>query len=157
MRKARGELGKAEAVQEFLGALAPLRAGLAVDFRPQHHVFDDRAPRQQQILLQHEGDVRVGAFDRLAVDEGGALARRIKAGADVEQRALTAAARADQRHHLGVADRQAHAGDRGDAAACRIGKAHRDVSVLETCRSRHPCSQPAGALCGLGRASILGS
>jgi hypothetical protein len=45
-----------------------------------------------------------------------------------------------QRHHFAVRDPQIHVGNRREPAARGIGKAHRDVAIFETGRSRHPQS-----------------
>jgi hypothetical protein len=99
---------------------------------PEHHVLEDRAPRQQQILLQHEGDLRVRPRDALAVDKGRTFARRGQAGADIQERAFAATARPDQRNDFAVADRKADITDGGErAAAAAVGKTHRDIAVFE--------------------------
>jgi len=77
-----------------------------------------------------DGEVAPG--DALAIDERRAGARRHEARSDVEERALAAAARPDQRHHLAVADRKAHLADRRKrflAAARR--EMHRYIAVFE--------------------------
>ena len=76
MRIVLGEFGELEVFQQRLRAPPALGRRHALDFDAEHHVLVDRAPRQQQVLLQHEGDMGVRAFDALAVDEGFALARR---------------------------------------------------------------------------------
>jgi hypothetical protein len=71
--------------------------------------------------------------DALAIHEGGALARPVQAGADVEQRALAAPARADQRHHLAVVEREADVANGSDPRPPGISReAHRDIAIFET-------------------------
>src|SRR3546814_10566165 len=65
-------------------------------------ILADGAPGQQQVLLQHEGDMAVRLYHQFAVDMHLALRRRVEAGAHVQQGALAAARRADQRDDLAV-------------------------------------------------------
>ena len=51
-------------------------AGPAADLQSERHVGERGPPGQQQILLQHEGDVSIRAFHPLAIDESRAFARR---------------------------------------------------------------------------------
>ena len=95
MGKMIGEIRQAALLQQRLGDLAPLRARHAADLQPDLDVLADRAPRQKQVLLQHEGDVFVRLRHLFAVDENLAFGRRIKTRPHVEQRAL-AAARTDR-------------------------------------------------------------
>src|SRR4051812_12712913 len=131
-----GEFRELEIFQERLSAPSPLRSRYTLDFDAEHHVLDDGPPRQQQVLLQHEGDMGVRPFDTLAVDEGLALARRGQSRADVEQGRLAAAARPDQRHHLAVADRDADARYGGEGPGA-LREPHRDVAVFEADQVRH--------------------
>ncbi len=78
MRVALGEFAKLEGIEKFAGLLSAVRRVELSDFGAQHHVLLDRAPGQQQILLQHEGDMVVRALDPLAVHERIADTRRIE-------------------------------------------------------------------------------
>ncbi len=98
-------------VERPLAALAPRHA---LDFLAELDILDDRPPRQQKVLLQHEGDMAIGPGDELAVDPDLPRRYRIEARAHVEQRALATARWPDQRHHLAVGDRQADALDGHD-------------------------------------------
>jgi cell division protein FtsN len=69
--------------------------------------MDDRAPGQQQILLQHEADMRARPQHRLATERYNAVARVIKTGDEVENGALAATRRTDNRDEFPVADRKA--------------------------------------------------
>ena len=78
MRVALGEFAKLEGIEKFAGFLSAVRRVELSDFGTQHHVLLDRAPGQQQILLQHEGDMVVRALDPLAIHERIADTRRIE-------------------------------------------------------------------------------
>jgi hypothetical protein len=83
--------------------------------------------------------VPVGPGDQLAVDED--LPRRcgVEARAHVQQGALAAARRPDQRDHLAVGDRQGHAFDGDDGTTLpRVGEALGDVAEFEA-RRHAPC------------------
>ncbi len=71
-----GKFGEVEIFEQRLRALPALGRRNALDLDAEHDVLGDGAPRQQQILLQHEGDMGIRPGDALAVDEGFALARR---------------------------------------------------------------------------------
>ena len=131
MRIVIGEFAEVERVEQRPGALLPLGQGHSLDLDAELHVLGDGAPRQQQVLLQHEGDVRVRSFDALTVDERFAFARRIEPRADVEQRGLAAAARPDQRDDLAVAHGQAHLLHGCEAFARLFDKPHGHVAVFE--------------------------
>ena len=99
-----GKFREIEIRQKLLGAPAALGSRHAVNLDAEHDVFGDGPPRQQQILLQHEGDVRLRACDNLTIDEGLTLAWRGEPGTDIQKRAFATAARPDQRDHFTVAD-----------------------------------------------------
>src|SRR4029079_14333589 len=68
-------------------------------------VLDDRAPGKQRILLKHEGNVTgQGPAHRLALDLDRPGGRRQQTADHVEQRALAAAARADQAEQFAAHD-----------------------------------------------------
>ena len=83
---------------------APLGAGDAADLKTKLNIFANGPPWQKQILLQHERHVRIRLRNALAIDIDLALSGWIKAGAHVEQRALPASGRSDQRDNLTVCD-----------------------------------------------------
>jgi hypothetical protein len=75
----------------------------------EHHaeldVLDDRTPGEQRVLLEDEGDVaRQRPCYLLAVDLDRPGRRRQQTADHVEQRALAAAARADQAEQLAAHD-----------------------------------------------------
>jgi len=80
-----GELGQVEVFQQRVRALFAFWQGKALDLDAEHHVLEHGTPRQQQILLQHEGNMGVWTLHALAVHEGLALARRVETRADIEQ------------------------------------------------------------------------
>jgi hypothetical protein len=104
MRIVPGEIEKMEVFQQRLRAPLALRQREPLDFDAEHHVLEHGAPGQQQVLLQHEGDVRVRAFHALAVDEGLTFARRAETRTDVEEGRFSATAGTDERDHLAVTD-----------------------------------------------------
>src|SRR3954447_12594273 len=126
-----GELEQVEIFQQGLRAPPALGEGQPLDFDAEHHVLEHGAPGQQQILLQHEGDVSIRAFHPLAADEGLAFARRTEARTDVEKGRLSAAAGTDERDHLAVTDRKTHTLDGGEAFPGAFHETHGDVAVFE--------------------------
>src|SRR5262249_52293797 len=86
--------------------LAPLGSWPLANLQAELDILADRAPGQQQILLQHEGDMAVRSLDRLAVDEDLAHTWPVEPGGEIEERALAASAGTDQRHHLAILDLQ---------------------------------------------------
>ena len=58
----------------------------------------DGTPGQQQVLLQHEADARIGAFDRHLIKQDAALARPVEAG----DKAATEAAFARAAHVVDI-------------------------------------------------------
>ncbi len=87
------EVALREQRRRFLAALGRRHAA---ELEAELGVLADGAPGKQQILLQHEGDVRVRAGDGLAGHADVAAGGEIEARAHVEQRRLAAAARADE-------------------------------------------------------------
>jgi hypothetical protein len=99
-----GKFRQIEIRKKLLGAPAALGSRDALNLDAEHDVFGDGPPGQQEILLQHEGDVSLRARDSFAVDEGFAFTRRSEAGADIQKRALAAAARPYEGDHFAVPD-----------------------------------------------------
>ena len=85
------EVGQPAPGQQLECALPPLASRQALDLLPELDVLDDGAPGQQEVLLQHEGDVPVGPCNQLAVDMDLARRRRIEARAHVQEGALATA------------------------------------------------------------------
>src|SRR5262249_28514606 len=132
MRIMTGKFRKLEIFKKRLRAAFALLCWEALNFDAEHDVLGDGAPRQKQVLLQHKGDVGVGAGDALAVDECSAFARRCQARPDIEERALAAAGRTDERYDLRIVNGEAHpAHGRKRALPLGIHETHRDVAVFE--------------------------
>ena len=90
-------------------------------------VAEHRAPRQQRMALKDHGAVEAGAFDRLPVDDDGALARLVEPGQNVQHRGLAAAGMADHAAEFAARHREPEVLEHRDlAAACaRIALADR--------------------------------
>src|SRR5262249_59063032 len=95
---------------EMIGAqrlerdLAPLCRWPFANLQPEFDVFANRAPGEQQVLLQHEGNMAVWPADELTVDEHLADGRLVEPRRQVEQRALATPARSNQGNHFAILD-----------------------------------------------------
>jgi hypothetical protein len=98
------EAAEAGQLEQVAGGLAVLAHVAAQHLDGEEHVVEDGAPRQQDRMLEDEADVGEGLAHRLAVDGDGAARGRREPGHQLEQRALAAAAGADQRDELVVGD-----------------------------------------------------
>ena len=67
-----------------------------LDLHTENDVVEHRAPRQQQVLLQHVADAADGAGGVDALDEHAAAGRLQQSGDDVENGGFAAAGGADQ-------------------------------------------------------------
>jgi hypothetical protein len=114
--------------QQGLCLFTPLYGGNPSDLEPELGVLADRAPRQQQILLQHERDLRARPGDALAGDADLSGARQVQPRAHVEQGRLAAAAWPDERDHFALVDRQVHVAHRLDR---RFGRAPRREDLAD--------------------------
>src|SRR5262249_26256789 len=76
----------------------------AQHFGGQHHVLEDAAPGQQDRALEHHADVAPRAADRLAVENDMAGLVIEQAGENAQQRALAAAAGADDGDEAALLD-----------------------------------------------------
>src|SRR5580704_8053500 len=104
-----GKLLEAEIREECLRAPPAFRERGALNLEAKHDIRRDIAPRQQQILLQHEGNVRTWTLNADAVDESFAFTRLREARSDIEERTFAATARADQRDDFAIAHGEADA------------------------------------------------
>src|SRR6185312_826995 len=86
-------------------------------FKLKFDVADDAAPRQQRRLLKNDADVGCRAVYQPPGDMHGAAGRIDKPGDDPHQRALAAAAWADDRDELAVRQGQVYAVERPDDAS----------------------------------------
>ena len=110
---------------------------LGLGLRGAEHLVDgdrdvavDGQPRQQRVVLEHDGAVGPGFVDDLAFEEDLAICRFQQAAQDVEQGRLAASRMADQRHELALIDAQVHVAQhfRRHLAAA---EAHADLFELE--------------------------
>ena len=99
------ELTQAIAGEQRGRALARLCHVGALDFGAEHRIFEDRAPLEQVVLLQHVADLAARTGDGLAVHQHRAVGRHEDAGNQRQQRALAAAALSDDRNELAWCDR----------------------------------------------------
>ena len=107
----------------------------------------DGQPRQQRVVLEHDGTVGARVVDHLAFEEDLAAGRLQQAAQDVEQGRLAASRMADQRDELALLDAQVHVAQhfRRHLAAA---EAHADLFELEIGLSGHgDCSYCAEAPC----------
>jgi hypothetical protein len=72
-----------ETCKKFVGTTAAISSRMPLDLHPEHHVFTNCAPGQQEVLLQHEGYVRAWSFDSFAVYKRLPSARSVKARSDI--------------------------------------------------------------------------
>ena len=102
----------------------------ALDLGAEHGVLQDGAPLEQVVLLQHVADLAGRPGDRRAVDQHGAVGRLEDAGDQRQQRALAAAALADDGDELARRDRERDVLERlGLALEAEIAQA--DVAQLD--------------------------
>ena len=110
--KAVREFRDTAAAQLALRALAPLGLAHRPRFEAELDVLLDAAPRQQQVLLQHEADVGARPVDRASVEPQAAFRRTIEAGDEIQDRALAASRGADDRDELARLQREGQFLDR---------------------------------------------
>ncbi len=94
------ELAQPVTGQQPGGSFARLAHVHALDFSAKHRILQNCPPFEQIILLQHVADFAIGAANRPAIDQHLALRRREYSGDQGQQRALTAAAGADDGDEL---------------------------------------------------------
>src|SRR5262245_40503317 len=97
-----GELPQADLAEKLFRLPSPLLAGYAPELEPERDVVDRRAPRKQRRLLEDQRAIRIGAGDGRAVVDDRPARWHLQAGQQHEQRALAAAARADDHDELSV-------------------------------------------------------
>ena len=88
-----------------MGELPGLRSGHAAHLEAEQHILKDGAPRKQQVLLHHVTNVAAKALGRLSVEKDFARVRLEQPRDNIENRGLSASARADDAekvlvHHL---------------------------------------------------------
>src|SRR5580704_2699607 len=99
-RPCRLETAEPEALEQRAGALTSGGPADARELQPDRHVVDRPPPRQQPVVLRHEGARAEPVLVRAAVDQDLAGGRGLESGEDLEQRALAATARADHGDEL---------------------------------------------------------
>src|SRR3984957_14362401 len=96
-----GEIREPDRIERVLGALLALGLAHALEHHAELDVLDHRAPREQRVLLEHEGDLlRHRSAHPLVADLDRAGGRLHQSAHDAEKRALAAAARPDQAQEL---------------------------------------------------------
>jgi hypothetical protein len=111
------EAGQADHLDVFARDGFEHRAVALLDLDRHHHVLDDGAPGQENRRLEHDAELAARSAQLLAVHPdlaGGAIE---DAGQDLQQRALAAAARADDADERALADGQVDGGQRVDVVA----------------------------------------
>jgi hypothetical protein len=119
------EAREPDQLQQVLGALqiALTRQPLHVD--RQHDVAENRTPRQQQRILEHDPDIAVRFCHSLALDQNLAGRGREQSGDHLEQRGLATAGRADHDKELTVIDVKVEGPQRRHVAVARpVGLRH---------------------------------
>ena len=127
---------------------AAARSGLATPWNvmPSSMFSMHGVPREQGVFLEHESDVaRQRAAHRLAQHLDAAGARRHQAADDIEERALAAAARADQAQKLAARDIERSVGQRPhEALLALLAELMGNAANLDRGLSRrHPVTQCA--------------
>src|SRR5205085_6782578 len=112
-----------------------LRLGNALFLEPVADVPGDGSPREERVALEDDAAVGPGPRDRRAVQQDPAGARRQEAADEIEQRALAAAARADDGDEFLAGDREVYRLQRADRGRA-LAVAHRDTANVESIR-RH--------------------
>ena len=138
-----GEVAEVVTLEQRVAAAQALLALDTLDLLAQLDVLDDAAPGQQQVLLQHEGDVQARSRDLRAVEQHRAALGAGEAGGEIEQRALAATARADDGNHLAVRHRERHVADRHQRRALSAARRvfHRHSHELEAAGAGHGCAR----------------
>ena len=108
------ETDGAEIVERDVATL-PLADALALE--AELHVFEHRQPREERVVLKHHSPVDVRSENRLVADERPALGWLDESRQDVEECALAATGRTDQRNELSRRDVEVDGGDRFDQIA----------------------------------------
>ena len=106
------ELAEPVAGEQRSRAFARLGHVGALDFGAQHRVLENGAPLEQIILLQHVADLAARAGHQLAVEKHSAAGRHEDAGDQRQQRALAAAALADDRDEFAGCNRDRDVAER---------------------------------------------
>jgi hypothetical protein len=111
------EAGEPDEPQVGTRARLELDPVAPLDLDRQHHVLEHVAPRQQDRRLEDDADVAARPVDRALAEAHVTRRAAQDPGEDLEERALPAAARADDGHELAVADVEADVLQRLDVPA----------------------------------------
>ena len=79
------EPAQPDLLDDLRRAVAVVGGGLSPRLGSEHHVFQNRQPRKERRLLEHDGAARRWVDDLLACDPHGALRRAVEAGDHIEQ------------------------------------------------------------------------
>src|ERR1035437_8259382 len=129
------------------GAFAAFRGGSAGQLQCLADICLYRQPGKQRVPLEPVTDLRVRAarVDRLAVDQNFPAAGGQQRGDHVQDRALAAAGRTEQRDEFSLADGERDAID-GTHVAAIDGENLAEIACLDTNGWRHPLGYFAFAL-----------
>jgi hypothetical protein len=99
-----GEVADAQLGQQGARPLGRRAARQALHLGRDQHVVEDVAPVEQQVALEDDADPVHAVADRLAADHDAALARPVEPAQDAQERALAAAAGADDGRRAAALD-----------------------------------------------------
>src|SRR5213076_1804367 len=102
VRIAIGKAAETDPLQPLVSLLA--RVGAAAELKPRGDVLQRRPPWHEAVGLEHVAGAAVDSGQRRAEHRHRSAARRQQAGGDVEQGALAATGRADDRDELARTD-----------------------------------------------------
>ena len=128
-----GKAGKSDERNQRQRALpALIRRKPALQFEPVRDVGQDRAPREQAIVLEHHGAVGPRTCHRPAIDEN-LTARGVDEAVDgIDESRLAAARRPDKRHQLALEDLEFDVAQHFEALACPlVGQRQRDAPHIQ--------------------------
>ncbi len=132
------EAGEAGHGQQFAGAGAVVGLAVTEHLHRQQHVVDHRAPGRQGRCLEHHAHGGLRPRDFRAVDQDAAGAGIGHAEHDLQQRALAAAAGADDGDELAARRAQIDLGQRRDLALARgVGLAEPADLEMRPCAGTH--------------------
>jgi hypothetical protein len=101
-----------ELLQQLLRCGAALGLRHAAQLQAKFDILGNRAPRQQQVFLQHESDLGMGPLHRHAHDLDHPRCGRRQTRAHVEQGAFATTGGANDGHHLARLDGKTHGAGR---------------------------------------------
>src|SRR5579875_1620582 len=147
------EPAETDEIDEGAGAPLALIPRYPLFFKTVKNILQNRLPGKQGKVLKDNATVGTGAGNRLAFDQDRAGLDRQKAADQIEQCALAAAARAEQRDELAVAHAERDVVERQDRAAARRPIDMADPVDDDLRRIRHD----RALLCGRLRPRLSGA